>query len=142
MQMPTYQTGHPIQPGDWVRVFSSQFGVWHHGVVRRLVFVPGGVAVEIIHNTKGGGVEIADWHQFGDGNPVFLHRRPKSPSHAADAVARADANVGKPYALFAQNCEHFASFAFAGIAESQSVRALGWMAAGVLTVAALTSDSR
>ena len=76
MQMPAYLTGVQIQAGDWVRVFSSQFGVWHHGIVRRHVFVRGGVAVEIIHNTKGGSVAVVDWHGFTDGNPILLHRRP------------------------------------------------------------------
>jgi hypothetical protein len=142
MQMPTYLTGQQIQPGDWVRVFSSRFGVWHHGIVRRLFFVPGGIAVEIIHNTKGGGVGAVDWYRFADGNPVLLHRRPQSPAHATDVVARAEANIGKPYALFAQNCEHFASFAFTGLAESTTVSGLAWLAAGVVTVAILTSDSR
>jgi hypothetical protein len=142
MQMPTYFTGQQIQPGDWVRVFSTRFGVWHHGIVYRLLLMPGRVAVEIIHNTKGGGVAAVDWHQFADGNPVLLNRSPESPAHATTVVARAEANLNKPYYLFAQNCEHFASFAFTGQAESTTVKALGWMAAGVLTVAVLTSDSR
>lgn len=55
-------------------------------------------------------------------------------------MARAEANIGKPYALFAQNCEHFASFAFTGKAESTTVATLGWMVAGALAVAALTAD--
>jgi len=142
MQMPTYQTGQPIQPGDWVRVYSSTFGVWHHGIVRRLVFVPCGIAVEIIHNTKGGGVAVVDWHTFADGNQMFLHRRPEYQGHAAAVVTRAEANVGKPYYLFAQNCEHFASFAFTGQAESETVKTVGLMVAGILVVVALTSDSR
>jgi triosephosphate isomerase len=50
-------------------------------------------------------------------------------------VARAEANIGKPYYLFAQNCEHFASFAFTGQAKSETVKAVGWMALGVLAVA-------
>jgi hypothetical protein len=141
MQTPTYRTGQQIQAGDWVRVYASRFGVWHHGIVRRLVLVPGGVAVEIVHNTKGGGIAVADWYQFGDGNPIFLHRRPDSAEHGAYVVARAEANIGKTYALFAQNCEHFASFAFTGQAESESVKAVGWMAAGLIAVAVLTSDS-
>ena len=140
MQMPTYQTGHPIQPGDWVRVFSSQFGVWHHGIVRRLVFVPGGGAVEIVHNTKGGGVSIADFYEFADQNVVILHRRASSAQHAAQVVTRAEANVGKPYFLFAQNCEHFASFAFTGQAESESVTTLAWMRVGVIAVALISSQ--
>lgn len=141
MRLPTYWTGHPIQPGDWVRVYSSRYGVWHHGIVRRLLLVPGAIAVEIIHNTKGGGVSAVDWHDFAGGNVVYLHRRSLSPEHAAATVARAEANLGKPYAAFAQNCEHFASFAFSGKAESETVKALGWMAAGVLTVVVLTSES-
>jgi hypothetical protein len=30
-------------------------------------------------------------------------------------IARAEATIGKPYTLFAQNCERFASFAFTGL---------------------------
>ena len=141
MQIPTYLAGQQIQRGDWVQVFSTRFGVWHHGIVRRLFFGPGGIAVEIIHNTKGGGVAAVDWYEFAAGNPVLLHRRPESAEHAADVVKRAEANIGKPYYLFAQNCEHFASFAFAGEAESKTLQGVGWIAAGVLTVAVLTSKS-
>jgi hypothetical protein len=141
MQMPRYLTGVQIQPGDWVRVFSSRFGVWHHGIVRRLVFVPGGVTVEIIHTTKGDGVAVVDWHEFADGNSILLHRRPESAMHTAYIVARAEANIGKPYFLFAQNCEHFASFAFTGKAESETVNALGWVAVGIVAVAVVTSDA-
>ena len=137
---PTYSTGQPVQPGDWVRVYSAQYGVWHHGIVRRLVLVSGGIAVEVIHNTKGGGVAVAAWYEFAGGNPIFLHRSPESPTHAAQVVAWAEANIGKPYFLFAQNCEHFASFAFNGVAESESLQAVGMMAAGVFAVAILTSD--
>lgn len=142
MRMPTYWTGQQIQVGDWVRVYSSRFGVWHYGIVRRLVFVPGGIGVEIIHNTKGRNVAVVDWYDFATGNPVLLHRRPESAAHAAAVVSRAEANIGKPYYLFAQNCEHFASFAFTGQAESGTVKAVGWMVAGVVAVAALASDSR
>ena len=142
MRMPTYWTGREIQAGDWVRVYSSRFGIWHHGIVRRLIFVYGGIAVEIIHNTKGGNVAVVDWHEFAAGNLVMLHRRPESAVHAACVVARAEANIGKPYALFAQNCEHFASFAFTGQAESETVKAAGWVVVGVLAFAALTSDSK
>jgi hypothetical protein len=140
MQTPTYWTGQQIQPGDWVRVYSSRFGVWHHGIVRRLFFVPGGIAVEIIHNTKGGNVAVVGWQDFEAGNPVLLHRRPESLAHAADVVSMAEANIGRPYYLFAQNCEHFASFAFTGEAQSETVKAVGWMVAGVLAVAVLSSD--
>ena len=148
---PPISPGMPVSPADAaegrsglaVRCagYSSRFGVWHHGIVRRLLFVPVGFAVEIIHNTKGGGVAVVDWHEFAAGNPVLLHRRPESV-YAADVVARAEANIGKPYYLFAQNCEHFASFAFSGQAESETVKAAGWMVVGIVAVAALTADSR
>ncbi len=140
-RMPAYLTGEQIQAGDWVRVFACRFGLWHHGIVRRLFLVPGGVAVEIIHNTKGGGVAIVDWYQFAEGNPVFLHRRSDSIAHAASVLVRAEANVGMPYALFDQNCEHFASFAFTGRAESESVKAAGLMGIGLFAVAVITSES-
>src|SRR5215471_8489115 len=97
MQAPVYLTGHSIQPGDWVRVYSSQFGVWHHGIVRRLLLASSGIAVEIVHNTKGGGVAVVDWYDFADGNPILLHGRPESEEHAAAVVTRAEVNVGKPY---------------------------------------------
>ena len=83
---------------------------------------------------------VVHWYEFAACNPVLLHRRPESLAHAADVVARAEANIGEPYYLFAQNCEHFASFAFTGEPESKTLQGLGWIAAGVLTVAALTSD--
>src|SRR5437879_2334025 len=139
MRMPTYSSGQQIQAGDWVRVYSSQFGVWHHGIVRRLVLVPGGIAVEIIHNTKGGGVSLADFYEFADQNVVILHRRASTAQHAAQVVTRAEVNIGKPYFLFAQNCGHFTSFAFTGQAESESVKALAWMGLGVLAVALISS---
>lgn len=139
-QTPTYWTGQQIQPGDWVRVYSSRFGVWHHGIIRRLMLVPVGIAVEIVHNTKGGNVAVVDWYEFAAGNLVLLHRRPESAAHAAAVVARAEANIGKPYYLFAQNCEHFASFAFTGQAESETVKAVGWMLTSLLVVAAITTD--
>ena len=116
--------------------------MWHHGIVRSLVLVPGGIAVEVIHNTKGGGVAVADWYDFAGGNLILLHRSAESSAHAATVVARAEANIGQPYFVFAQNCEHFASFAFTGTAESESVKAVRLIAAGLVTVAVLASDSR
>ena len=80
-------------------------------------------------------VAVVDWYDFAAGDPVLLHRRPEAAAHAAAVVARAEANIGKPYYLFAQNCEHFASFAFTGQAKSETVKAVGWMALGVLAVA-------
>jgi hypothetical protein len=128
----TYSNGEAIGIGDWVRVFVPKRGVWHHGIVREMPYVTAGFfMVEIAHNIKLTGIGITDLAQFADGQPVFLHRRPL-PAQVPDILARVDSSVGQPYHLFAQNCEHFASFAFTGKAESTSVKT-----AGVLTLAGL-----
>ena len=142
MHVPAYWTGETIQPGDWVRVYSSRFGVWHHGIVRRLFLVPGGIAVEIIHNMKETGVTSSDWYEFVPGNLIHLYRRPTSPEHAIKIVRIAEANVGEAYMLFAQNCEHFCSFCYTLRAESESLQALGWMAVGTAVVIGIAASNR
>jgi hypothetical protein len=114
-------------PGDWIRVFVPRLGVWHHGIVRQ-VSHGAFFMVEVAHNMKLTGITVTDLNTFADGQLVFLHRRPV-PYQVPEILARVDANMGRPYHLFAQNCEHFASFAFTGRAESTSVKA------GVLTAA-------
>lgn len=42
--------------GDWVRGYLSRCSVLHQGIMRRLGLVPAEIAVEIIHNTKSGGI--------------------------------------------------------------------------------------
>ena len=119
-------------PGDWVRVFVPRLGVWHHGVVRRVSHLTDVLfVVEIAHNMKLTGVVVTDLAQFADDQLVFLHRRPL-PAQIPEILARVDANIGSPYHLFAQNCEHFASFVFTGRAESTSIKT-----AGALTVASI-----
>jgi Lecithin retinol acyltransferase len=132
--MPTYLTGQTIASGDWVRVYVPRLGVWHHGIVRRIYWVWNGFAVEIVHNMKASGVTVSDWYEFSDGNQVFLHSRASSEAHIQEILARLEANIGQPYHLFAQNCEHFASFSFTGKAESKSVQAVGWVAAIALVI--------
>jgi hypothetical protein len=132
--MPTYFTGEEIALGDWVQVYVPRLGVWHHGIVRRLYPACDGFAVEIAHNMKATGVTASDWHEFADGNQIFL-RRKASSEHVHESLARVDANIGKPYHLFSQNCEHFASYAFTGQAESKSAQVVGWGAAIVAGIA-------
>jgi hypothetical protein len=133
MIWPTYFNGTWILVGDWVRVYVPQLGMWHHGIVRSLYHTQNGIAVEIVHNDKNRGVSVIDWHDFANGNEIFLHKRPNQ-EFARAVVARADANIGKAYHLFAQNCEHFASFAFTGEAKSDSVQVLGAIAVFVLII--------
>lgn len=131
--MPGYATGTQIAIGDWVRVIAPRQGVWHHGIVRRIYWAGTGFAVEIAHNKKGFGVIKSDWYEFAEGQTIFLHRRP-SPETVQSILARVESNMGKPYHLFANNCEHFASFAFAGKSESRSVKVLGWLAAAAVII--------
>ena len=139
MNWPQYATGVQILLGDWVRVYVPRLGVWHHGIVRGLYYVPYGIAVQIVHNDKHRGVSVIDWHDFADGNVILLHQRP-GQEHAQAVVTRAVANIGKPYHFFAQNCEHFASFAFTGEAKSESMRALGTIAAVVVILGLFGAD--
>lgn len=139
MFWPTYANGTPILVGDWIRVYVPRFGVWHHGIVQALYWTQNGTAVQIVHNDKGNGVSIIDWHAFADGNTIFLHKRP-CQHYAKAVVDRANANIGKSYHLCAQNCEHFAAFAFTGQAQSESVQALGFIGVFVLVVGLLTAD--
>jgi hypothetical protein len=132
--MATYLTGERIIVGDWIRVFVPGLGVWHHGIVTRIFWIEYGFAVEVAHNMKSEGVTVSDWYDFSGGGVVCLHRRHASMLDIQASLARVEANLGKPYHLFAQNCEHFASFAFNGIAESESIRTLGLIAGCALVV--------
>jgi hypothetical protein len=83
------------------------------------------------------GITVTDLIEFAAGQPVFLHRRPL-PYQIPEILARVDANMGRPYHLFAQNCEHFASFAFTGKAESMSIKTAGALTlAGIIAVGLL-----
>ncbi|HEY2390270.1 MAG TPA: lecithin retinol acyltransferase family protein [Candidatus Angelobacter sp.] len=137
--MPKYdQTDIEIGLGDWIKVFLPRLGVWHHGIVRRIDFVGHGYAVQVVNNAKGIGITTSDWHDFREGQRVLLHKRP-SANHVRAIFARADSNIGKPYHLFAQNCEHFASLAFTGKSESESLQWVGLIAAGILAVGIFAS---
>jgi hypothetical protein len=139
MVMPTYLTGELILPGQWVKVRVQVLGgMLHHGVVRRVE----GPYIEVIHNVKNGGVILSSLEEFSEGGLVSLERRPSSPAHARLILATADANLGKPYSAFYQNCEHFCWFCYTLEPKSATVQAFVTLAAvGVLALAAFTSDS-
>jgi hypothetical protein len=139
LSWPTYNDGTPILLGDWIRVYVPQIGVWHHGIIQLLYWTQNGIAVQIVHNDKNHGVSLIDWHAFADSNTILLHKRP-CQEHAQAVVNRANANIGKPYHLFAQNCQHFAAFAFTGQAKSESMQALGIIAAFVLVIGIAGAD--
>jgi hypothetical protein len=122
--------------GDWVKVFLPRLGVWHEGIVVSVAFVFGGFQAVVAHNSKGKGVVQSYWAHFSEGQPVILHRRATSQMHGQQILQRVYANLGQPYLLLAQNCQHFASLAFTGKAESPATRAVGGVAL-VAIIAAL-----
>ena len=124
LTQPVYANGEPLWPGDWVKVFVPRLGVWHHGIVRGLPYLTAGLFVaDIAHNMKLTGITITDLTRFAEGQPVVLCRRP-IPAQVPQILARVDSSMGKHYHFANQNCEHFASFAFAGKAESVSIKAV------------------
>jgi len=145
MAMPTYMSSGLVLPGHWVKVWTPRWGgVWHHGIVRRVVpTVDGGFLIEVVHNIKDGGVIVSSLEQFSYGRRVFLVRRPLSSEHARAILATADENCGKPYSAFSQNCEHFCWFCYTWESKSETVQAVVGLAAtvGVLALVAFGSDS-
>jgi Lecithin retinol acyltransferase len=122
--------------GDWVKVFLPRLGVEHEGIVVNVARMYGGFQAAVAHNMKGRGVVQTYWHEFSEYQTVHLHRRAESPLHVQQILQRVYANLGKPYLLLGQNCQHFASFAFTGKAESPATRTVGGLAV-VAIIAAL-----
>jgi lecithin:retinol acyltransferase len=122
--------------GDWIKVYLPQLGVWHHGVV--VSFSWNGPVVA--HNRKGAGTITSYWNDFSEGQTVHLHKRAQSGAHVREILVRVNANLNKSYRLFAQNCEHFASFVFTGKAESTTVQGWTLVAACVALFALLFSE--
>jgi hypothetical protein len=114
--------------GDWVKVFLPRLGVEHEGIVVNVALMYRGFQAAVAHNMKGKGVVQTYWLDFSEGHPVVLHRRATSQAHAQEILQRVYANLGRPYLLLGQNCQHFASFAFTGKAESPSVKSVGGLA--------------
>jgi len=114
--------------GDWVKVFLPRLGVTHEGIVVDVVPMFGRFQAVVAHNMKGKGVVRSYWLDFSEGQKVILHQRAKSAAHIQEILQRVYANLGRPYALLEQNCQHFASFAFTGTAESPGVKAVGGLA--------------
>lgn len=130
----TYSTGELISLGDWVRVFLPRLGVWHEGIVCNIYFAGTGFAVQIANNAKGKGIVRMDWHEFAEAQIILLKKHPSSGAHIREILGRVEGSIGKPFHLIAQNCRHFASYAFNGKPESPYVQAIGWAAAIAVAV--------
>jgi len=122
--------------GDWVQVYIPRLGVEHEGIITGISSYGNGVfRGTVAHNMKGAGVVITDAFAFSEGNPIKFHLRAQSDAHVNAIMTRVNGSVGKPYHLTMQNCQHFASFAFNGKAESPSVKGVGLLAAGLAVFA-------
>jgi hypothetical protein len=123
----------PPAKGDWLQRFipGSLFG--HDGIVTEVFSVEGGYFTgRIAHSMPGVGVEETDDFAFSKGGIMLLKGRAESPAQVQAIMQRVEQSLGHPYYLIEANCQHFASYAFTGKAESESVNAV----AGLATVAA------
>lgn len=123
----------PPAKGDWLQRFipGSLFG--HDGIVTEVFSVEGAYFTgTIAHSMPGVGVEETDDFGFSKGGVMLLKARPESPAHVQAIMQRVEQSLGQPYYLIEKNCQHFASYAFTGKAESESINAV----AGLATVAA------
>lgn len=77
---------------------------------------------DVVHNDKFGGVVKSSWAEFSKGSPVYIHRKAAGNYFDRQAITqRALSLLGMKYALLDFNCEHAATFAQTGKAESPQV---------------------
>ncbi len=123
-------------PGTVLRV-GSQWGFHHYGITDR----PSWGTETVIHATKGRGVESTSLAEFAAGHPVEVARSPQSSSEQNTILQRAYSQIGKPYALFDANCEHFVNWVLSGVAYSKQL-SIGIAAILAVCIAAGMSASR
>ncbi len=92
----------------------------------------------VLHCEKGGVVGYTTLAEFSAGGVPQVVWRALTPQEAAEAIARAESQLGQPYDVFAGNCEHLVTLAMNGEATSPTVgKLLGLgLVVGVLVAAA------
>jgi len=142
--VPRYWTGEEIRRADEIEVFYPDLhGIPHRGIIHGVQVGPMGVtAINVIHNSKrDGGVSVVGFADFAGGNIVSLRRRAESPQHSDAIIARAESAIHHPYHWWLSNCEHFTDWCYTGKpGESDTKRAGGWVAAGLVAVAAICAS--
>ena len=112
------------EPGSWLKMTGPD-RVEHNVIV--------GWFGDVIHRTKKHGICRENILVATRGREISLIAEPVSSEHAAQIIARAESMVGDPkYNFLSDNCQHFASWCFTGIAESYQLRDVG--RAGVATM--------
>lgn len=74
-----------------------------------------------VHNTPAGGVERTDLAGFAAGRLIHIEQH-AAPGDEDAVVARAISLIGQQYNLLLFNCEHVATYALTGRAESGQVQ--------------------
>ncbi|MCI0342890.1 MAG: lecithin retinol acyltransferase family protein [Planctomycetales bacterium] len=90
-------------------------------------YVPDGPEGEnVVHNTKHGPRRVIweTWERFSGGGPVRIVRA-APPQERPAIMARALTQVGQPYRLFRNNCEHTAWYAQTGVRQSPQLQRAG-----------------
>lgn len=99
-----------LQPGDHIARPALVPALVHHGIVD--------AQLAVVHAQPGRGVVREPLDVFQAGRPIEVIRRAQEP---AAVVARAEAMLGRPFALLSFNCEHLARYASEGRAESHQL---------------------
>lgn len=116
----------PYARGQKLRAVYPQIA--HEGIVYSVSWNASKWVVKVAHNSKATGVCLVDLKEFENGSQVSAQiiDSPESPDHEAWIIGRAQWAIENhaPYLLFYQNCEHFASWCYTGVAESHSLKSL------------------
>jgi hypothetical protein len=129
-----------VQVGDMIRI--QGFGYQHVGIYVGLCGLNGAC---VVHNCKGKGVILSTEQEFSGGKQIMMHQKATVPDHQRQQIAqRALSLLGTKYDLWNFNCEHAASYAQNGVANSPQiagVAVLGLLTIGIAALSLLTSEN-
>jgi hypothetical protein len=113
-----------IEVGDMIAV--GRFFYKHVGIYvgpRHL----GGACV--VHNCKGNGVILSTLSDFSGNSKIFIHQKATGNFYEREMIAqRALSLLGTKYDLIKFNCEHAATKAQSGVAQSPQIAAAALIA--------------
>jgi hypothetical protein len=131
-----YEDFQQAIPGQWIRCRSGL--VWHHGIVIGIErdYRTNICLLMVAHAIPLAGVVVTTFQEFSHGQAIEIVAEPWSIEHQQIILSTALSLRDLAYALFNQNCEHFASYCFNRKAESRQVQSTV-LVAGLAAVAAL-----
>ncbi len=129
--------------GDWLQRFMPGSAFAHDGIVTELFSVGNGYFTgKVAHSMPSEGAVETDASTFSERGITLLKGRAESPAHVEAILRRVEQSLRHPYYLIEANCQHFASYAFTGKAESESVQAVGALAIGLGALALFANRGR